>query len=148
MLAIILGALAAGGAFVSFRMGKPAKEAKLRALRNGMETLYDQSLSKAPPVEPGQQRRISAETISGALYAGASRRPVMPSFVQPSDVFLPTEGAMVPSEDLVCVVRTDCGALYGITARRVWYLVDSNRFAAWQHQPLSTNAQRQVDGNQ
>jgi hypothetical protein len=141
VLAIVVGALLGLAVFASLKMGRSHYKAMVLALEHGLEKVYDRAVSRSPATGPQKSQWVSSEILRNSIIEAdkqAPPRPIFPSFVNPSDVFLPVQGVTIPSAELVCVVQMDSGQLYGITGERACREISKNEFRGWPHQILSS----------
>lgn len=135
VVGIIAGVLLGVAVTVSVRMGRSNQRAMVLALRDGFERAYDEAVSRLPTND--LERRVSSELVRTVILDPARRsQPIVPGVVSPGNVFIPKEGATVPSQDLLCAVRLGSGQMYGIACDRTWRRVSNQEFARWPHQVL------------
>jgi len=136
----LVGVVAALGlCFVAFRSASSHRDVMLGALQSGMERVYDQAVAEASRSKLEEPILLSASVLRTVLLDTREQRPLLPSFVDSHDVFLPQESVPIPSGGLVCVVRVDGSGGFGITGQRAWREVSPAELAGWPHEPLSTN---------
>ncbi len=137
-LVALLAALGIG--FVALRSARSHQDAMLGALQRGLERAYDQAVAGTPNPEPEQPFSLPTPALRTVLLNAKELRPILPTFVNAQDIFLPRGSVSIPSDELVCVVRVDDERLYGITGKRAWREVSRSEFGNWPHDSLTTNA--------
>lgn len=143
VLIIVLGALLGLAVFASLKMGRSHHKAMVVALEHGLGRLYDEAASRSSPAGSQKPQWVSSDVLRSIIVEADKQvppRPILPGFVNPSDVFLPVQGVTIPSAGLVCVVQIGPGQLYGITADRASREVSKSEFRSWSHQILSSQA--------
>lgn len=140
VLGLVAAVAAVGIGVVAFRSADSHRDIMLGALQRGMEHAYDQALAETPRPNPEQSCSLQTSALRTVLLGAKEQHAIFPTFVNLQDVFLPLESVLIPSDELVCVVRVGDARLYGITGKRAWREVNPGEFGKWPHESLATNA--------
>ena len=138
VLGLVAVVAAIGISVIAFRSADSHRDVMLGALQRGLERVYDQAIAAIPTPRPEQPFSLPASALSAVLLTETVQHPILPTFVNAQDVFLPRGSVSIPSDELFCVVRVGGDRLYGITGKRAWREVSRSEFESWPHDSLDS----------
>lgn len=134
VLVLILGGLLGVASVFSIRTGRSHQEAMVAALKGGLERLYDEAVSR----NASTNIQVSSYLLADVLLAPGSKLfSIVPGMVSTSSVFLPKDGVVIPSSNLVCAVKMDSGHIFAIDGNRRCREVSGLELRNWRHKPLA-----------
>ena len=126
----MVATLGVGAVIISLRSGRSHQEVMKNSLKTGLEQVFDK-------VALGRKNNtVHPDDLKSVL--GDRSQALLPSFVNPSEVFIADAPINTSTDGVICAVKLNDGAYLGLTANRAVKTLSQAQMNSWPHHGLSS----------